>query len=315
MGLQDLMRNAAEKVFGISKKEEELKEKKEKRVLEEHKKKTSKENETKLLVENQTRFENKMRKERRANFSKRIDSLKRYRLKVLKNKKKLEKVDKQIAKLERVRDEKYAQEKSLVETAKEFFIKKKEDITSTFSKKKEDSGIKDLKYDPQKYDSPAAKVFNLAKLDKIKEDKSVQLETLDEEKKKEEEESTKKGHFESQEKAEPDIFADTDTAEESVSHAINTLKSPENIKHFTELNDSEIKNLSALAAINNCTIKNSAIKAFIDEFENRRVSKDRKGRSEMVGIATAAFTGQIGDILAKSTMSRMMPAGLQKYMK
>jgi len=38
-----------------------------------------------------------------------------------------------------------------------------------------------------------------------------------------------------------------------VSHAINTLKNPENIKHFTELQDFEIKGIAALKASNTKT--------------------------------------------------------------
>jgi len=87
-----------------------------------------------------------------------------------------------------------------------------------------------------------------------------------------------------------DIFTTPDTTEEAVSHAINTLKDPTNIKHFTDLKDFEIKAISALRASNTKT-QLPLIEAFCEEFENLRVSLDRKGRIEIKDVASAALGG------------------------
>lgn len=118
----------------------------------------------------------------------------------------------------------------------------------------------------------------------------------DELKKKEDEAETRRAEEEAanpQEEGEAkggDIFTTPDTTEEAVSHAINTLKDPTNIKHFTDLKDFEIKAISALRASNTKT-QLPLIEAFCDEFENLRVSLDRKGRVEIKDVASAALGG------------------------
>jgi hypothetical protein len=99
-----------------------------------------------------------------------------------------------------------------------------------------------------------------------------------------------------------DIFTSPDTSEEAVSHAINTLKNPENIKHFTELQDFEIKGIAALRASNTKT-QIPVLEEFITEFENLRVSLARKGRVEISDVAKAALGGG-GNQQADSFMKR-----------
>ena len=306
MGLKELMRATAEKVFGITKREEADEIRKKEAELQKHIEETSGDKVIPLLIKNQERSEKYLRQEERKNLKKELEELKAKKDKC-KSKSEKRKIREMIRTLEQKRHEKLIKERGMKEVAKEYFIN---------PQKKRESQIKEMKYEPEKYNSPAAKTFNLAKLDEIKDKHDDDVVDLKEKEEiREEKEEPGRSRIKDKEEAEPDMFSDTDSAEESVSHAINTLKAPENIKHFTELNDSEIKNLSALAAINNCTIKSKAVIAFIDEFVNMRVSLSRQGRGEMVGIATAAFTGQVGDILAKSAMSKMIPAGLQKYMK
>lgn len=92
------------------------------------------------------------------------------------------------------------------------------------------------------------------------------------------------------EPAQGDIFTSPDSSEEAVSHAINALKSPENIKHFTELKDYEIKGIAALKA-SNARTKIDVLEFFIEEFENLRVSHERKGRLEVADVAKAGLGG------------------------
>ena len=85
-----------------------------------------------------------------------------------------------------------------------------------------------------------------------------------------------------------DLFSSPDTPEEAVSRSIDTLTNPKNIKHFTELSDNEIKALSALTAANK-VLEIDVLQQFIDEFDNRRVSLRRQGRTELVDLGKAAF--------------------------
>jgi hypothetical protein len=98
---------------------------------------------------------------------------------------------------------------------------------------------------------------------------------------------------------------------EAVAAVLKAIVDPKNIRHFTQLNDAELKGISALAAVNgdkDNPLHSPTLAAFLTEFENLRVSTDRRGREDLKDIAKAALSPQDQGIekkMAGSIMDRL----------
>jgi hypothetical protein len=206
---------------------------------------------------------------------------------------------------------------------------KAEDLTKD---KKEDSIFKEPKTHHDDEKGPASKFFDVKRLKQhalnfFERFKDKPIKTIEEEKKikntepativelsKNDEEVSKKKAIRREKvdidelskgsSNQEDLWAQSDTPEEAVGRSIDTLTKPQNIKHFTELADNEIRALSALVAANE-VLKIKTLTTFINEFDNRRVSLNRKGRTEIADLGKASMM-PFGANKAEGLISKFM---------
>jgi len=86
--------------------------------------------------------------------------------------------------------------------------------------------------------------------------------------------------------------------------SVDTLAKPDDIRNFTDLDDFEIYNLTMLKTLEK-TLVFPELDIIYRKYLNRKVSKKRKGRSEMEGIGKAGVERQNQENFTNRLFGRM----------
>ena len=82
------------------------------------------------------------------------------------------------------------------------------------------------------------------------------------------------------------FFAPEENSDVALAKAISTLNKPENIKHFSQLGEDEIKLGAALITMSKI-LNDHSLASYVDHVLHLRVSANRQGRGEIVQISMA----------------------------